>query len=365
MTDISSKNQNMKEGSGNMTIILKKNDHYVAMSNYHLIDKRLSLKAKGLLSVILNFPNNWEFSVKGLIAICKEGRDSVRATLDELKQYGYITIRRIDPNADNNRITWEYIVCGNPEEMQEITLSLAAAAGCAGVTASSAAGLIFMLIYDFLHRENYTVLRHGLRRSEPLTSAEIITELASVALPAALCALVTNITSMIDLATVMNSLKTAASKDPRVFAEYDLTPESIPNFFYGSFSGLALTVFNLVPSVTNMFGRSIMPSAAAAHASGDRKELGKCALDVVMMTAFAAVPCGIGISVLARPILSMLFSGSPAEVSAAWRPLAVMGAGMIMGASYYMGLPKDKKKDIKDKAMKMLEADENFMSSMS
>ena len=45
--------------------------------------------------------------------------------------------------------------------------------------------------------------------------------------------------------------------------------------------------------------------------------------------------------------------------------MTMMGAGMIMGASYYMGLPKDKKKDIKDKAMKMFEADENFMSSMS
>lgn len=118
MTDISSKNQNMKEGSGNMKIIVNKNDHYVSMTNYHLIDNRLSLKAKGLLSVMLNFPNNWEFSVKGLIALCKEGRDSVRATLDELKKYGYLTIKRIDPNTENNRISWQCIVCGNPEEQE-------------------------------------------------------------------------------------------------------------------------------------------------------------------------------------------------------------------------------------------------------
>ena len=55
-----------------------KNKNYTVMSNYHLRDMRLSLKAKGLLSIILSLPENWDYSVHGLSYICKEGADAIR-----------------------------------------------------------------------------------------------------------------------------------------------------------------------------------------------------------------------------------------------------------------------------------------------
>lgn len=60
------------------------------MANYHLRDKTLSLKAVGLLSKMLSFNDGWQFSTKGLSAICKEGPDAVLAALRELEDAGYL-----------------------------------------------------------------------------------------------------------------------------------------------------------------------------------------------------------------------------------------------------------------------------------
>lgn len=68
---------------------VNKNRSYTVMANYHLRDKNLSLKAVGLLSKMLSFNDGWQFSTKGLSAICKEGPDAVLAALRELEDHGY------------------------------------------------------------------------------------------------------------------------------------------------------------------------------------------------------------------------------------------------------------------------------------
>lgn len=71
-----------------------KRDDYTQMSNTHLRDQNLSLKAIGLLSKILSLPPNWDYTVAGLAAICKEGRDAVNAAIRELEASGYIVRER-------------------------------------------------------------------------------------------------------------------------------------------------------------------------------------------------------------------------------------------------------------------------------
>ncbi len=71
-------------------IRVEKQDNYTSMSNYHLRDKRLSLRAIGLLSKMLSLPPDWDYTVNGLADICREGRDAVRATLIELEANGYM-----------------------------------------------------------------------------------------------------------------------------------------------------------------------------------------------------------------------------------------------------------------------------------
>ena len=64
---------------------VEKTRNYTVMSNQHLRDKRLSLKAKGLLSLMLSLPEDWDYTTKGLARICKDGVDSICATVRELE----------------------------------------------------------------------------------------------------------------------------------------------------------------------------------------------------------------------------------------------------------------------------------------
>lgn len=75
-------------------IRVEKNKNYTIMSNYHLQDRTISLKAKGLLSYMLSLPENWDYSIAGLSAICKEGVDCIRSTIGELEEHGYVTKER-------------------------------------------------------------------------------------------------------------------------------------------------------------------------------------------------------------------------------------------------------------------------------
>lgn len=69
---------------------VNKNRGYTVMANFHLRDKNLSLKAVGLLSKMLSFNDGWQFSARGLSAICKEGPDAILSALRELENYGYL-----------------------------------------------------------------------------------------------------------------------------------------------------------------------------------------------------------------------------------------------------------------------------------
>ena len=63
---------------------------YTVMSNYHLMDKRLTLKSKGLLSLMLVLPDNWDYSIKGLVAISVENETAIRSALKELEEQKYL-----------------------------------------------------------------------------------------------------------------------------------------------------------------------------------------------------------------------------------------------------------------------------------
>ena len=71
-------------------IRVEKNKNYTTMSNYHLKDKNLSLKAKGLMSLMLSLPEDWDYSVLGLSKICCEGKDCITNTLNELENNKYL-----------------------------------------------------------------------------------------------------------------------------------------------------------------------------------------------------------------------------------------------------------------------------------
>lgn len=95
---------------------VQKNANYTTMSNYHLKDRRLSYKAKGLLSVILSLPDEWDYSLKGLSYISNDGVDSVRNTVRELEKFGYIS-RGAQTRDERGRMSANtYYVYENPEQ---------------------------------------------------------------------------------------------------------------------------------------------------------------------------------------------------------------------------------------------------------
>ena len=76
---------------------------YTVMSNHHLKNRALSLKAKGLLSMMLSLPDDWDYTTRGLASICREGVDAIGKTLKELESAGYMERRQL--RGKDGRIT--------------------------------------------------------------------------------------------------------------------------------------------------------------------------------------------------------------------------------------------------------------------
>ena len=74
---------------------VEKTKDFTVMSNHHLRNTELSLKAKGLLSLMLSLPEDWDYTTKGLAHICKDGVDSITTALKELERHGYLTRQRL------------------------------------------------------------------------------------------------------------------------------------------------------------------------------------------------------------------------------------------------------------------------------
>ena len=96
---------------------IDKTKDYTVMANHHLRNKALSLKAKGLLSLMLSLPDDWDYTTKGLAMICKDGVDSICSTVRELENAGYIQRRRIrDGHGRLGEI--EYTILERPVETE-------------------------------------------------------------------------------------------------------------------------------------------------------------------------------------------------------------------------------------------------------
>ncbi len=98
------------------------NDDYTVMSNYHLRDNNLSLKAKGLLSFMLSLPDDWDYSLSGLASINRESKDAIRSALVELEKAGYVCRHQtVDSRGKFSKS--EYVVYEVPQSAEELPLS--------------------------------------------------------------------------------------------------------------------------------------------------------------------------------------------------------------------------------------------------
>ena len=91
------------------TFRVNKTSDYTVISNYHLREKEMSLKAKGLLTLMLSLPENWDYSISGLASICAENETAIKTGLSELKKFGYLRISKIFPNKKRGNKKIEYV----------------------------------------------------------------------------------------------------------------------------------------------------------------------------------------------------------------------------------------------------------------
>ena len=101
---------------------IEKTKDFTIMSNHHFKNKNLSLKAKGLLSLMLSLPENWDYTTRGLACICKDGVDSISTALKELESEGYLIRERVR-REDGSLGKMQYIIYEHPVNKPSISES--------------------------------------------------------------------------------------------------------------------------------------------------------------------------------------------------------------------------------------------------
>ncbi|MGN1339653.1 MAG: polysaccharide biosynthesis C-terminal domain-containing protein [Oscillospiraceae bacterium] len=219
-------------------------------------------------------------------------------------------------------------------------LPYAAAGAVLAVSISELCGLLSLLISD---RKTRRKAPHDNIPPERLRNIAI--RLIKEIIPVAASALVMNCVSFVDLLTVTRTLKSAALENSDYFLRQfgDILPgcgglDGLANFMYGSYTGIAMTMFMLIPSFAGMTEKTAIPEIAAAwerkdiHAAAD----GCCTL--FRAAATIGFPACIGAAVLGEPLLSMLYRSRAAEVSVcsdAFVILCIGGMFMIIASALF------------------------------
>ena len=99
---------------------VNRNKNYTHMANYHFREKEMSLKAKGLLSLMLSLPDEWDYSANGLATLSKDGKDSIKKTLVELEQFGYLKRTRAT-DSKGRFVGYDYDIFEKPTTGKPVT----------------------------------------------------------------------------------------------------------------------------------------------------------------------------------------------------------------------------------------------------
>lgn len=106
-----------------------KSSNYTVINNQYLRNKEMSLKAKGLLTIMLSLPDNWNYSINGLVSICKESKSAIVSAIDELKDQGHLVIEKIQPCEENKgRYCYKYhiyeVACTDFQGVENQTMDI-------------------------------------------------------------------------------------------------------------------------------------------------------------------------------------------------------------------------------------------------
>lgn len=213
----------------------------------------------------------------------------------------------------------------------------AAAAGIWGVTASNLASLAYLIIRTTIRKDERRDFIGG--KCDYSATKQILKAVT----PIALCALVSSLASGIDLITIVAGLKVGAHSISYSEKYADLLQSGtafseLPNYLYGTYTGLTGVLFGLVPSLCGTFGRASLPSISHSYGEGDANSVKEQANKIITLTAYISIPAGLGLSAISKEALNILFSSRRQEAEIATTPLMILSLSTaflcITGAAY-------------------------------
>ena len=214
-----------------------------------------------------------------------------------------------------------------------MSMAFAAAGAVLGVSVSTVAGALFLWLRHKIKGDGITKEDIAISPDATRTN-EILKSLIKIAVPVCLGAISISITSFVDGISVMNRLEQALTNGADIiYNEYSSVLagkplEDVPNFLYGAY-GNAQTLFNLIPAITTTFGISALPAIASAWALKDMSEMKKNTEAVLRITSLLAIPAGIGMAVLAKPIIELIYYKIADEALIAVPILQVLGVAVL------------------------------------
>ena len=221
--------------------------------------------------------------------------------------------------------------CSTEEQAYSAALPYAAAGAVLAVSLSELAGLITLIIIE-KKRKNRVVMPKRCEYSRREICRSLLREIA----PIAASALVVNCVSFVDLLTVTRTLSLSAAKNPAYFNDNFGSIfgncggiEGLPNFMYGSYTGIAMTLFMIIPSFAGMASTAAAPEIASAWEIKDNNRLISKIKLQLRAGAMIACPACLGAAALASPILNMLFKSRAAEVSVCLNSFVILCLGGI------------------------------------
>lgn len=232
--------------------------------------------------------------------------------------------------------------CDTIAEATERILPFSAAIAIFAVTISEFVCLVCMLVRRRFMKKVYPGDScRGIAEDNRTIARRLIKELV----PIALAAIAVNLSSFIDMITIPRCISYAISEDSGFFTTCfshiigsGMGSTRLSNFIYGSYTGVAITVFMLVPSFTGMIGRSALPEIAAAWSAGKREEFSRKLKLVLKSNFLIGFPLYFGMAAFAPTILEILYAGRPDEVSVCVLPLFILSAGgvfLTLSSTFY------------------------------
>lgn len=231
-------------------------------------------------------------------------------------------------------------IAESAQNAKELTLPYAAAASILGVTISTALGAFYLIIRH--RRAGDGITREQLENSPPPRDRKkLLKRLIWIAVPVCLGAIVTNLTGMIDLGSIMNRLTSIIQSNPSdLKMAYtglayeglkDMKAADIPNYLYGVYQ-VAINLYNLIPPFIVTFGVSALPAISSSWSLGDMHETKKSIDSVLRVSMMISVPAGLGLSVLAEPILKLLYGSIPEQMAIAAPLLSTLGIAAVFAS---------------------------------